>query len=57
MTHMIRDKEYPHRIWVERDEETNEKRWFSCKGMGVEYVRADLAPSVIPPKPEADRDR
>lgn len=33
----------PERIWVERDEETNEKRWFSVQGMGVEYIRADRA--------------
>ena len=33
----------PERIWVERDPETSEKRWFSIKGVGVEYVRADLA--------------
>ncbi|MGY6251683.1 hypothetical protein ACXIUS_29860 [Bosea thiooxidans] len=32
---------YPARIYVERDEETNEKRWFSIAGSGVEYVRAD----------------
>jgi hypothetical protein len=32
----------PDRIWVERDAETNEKRWYSIKGMGVEYVRASL---------------
>lgn len=31
----------PERIYAERDEETNEKRWYSIKGMGVEYVRAD----------------
>lgn len=33
-------RDYPARIWVERDEETNEKRWFSIAGSGVEYVRA-----------------
>lgn len=41
--------EMPERIWAERDDETNEKRWYSIKGMGVEYVRADepdLAKSI-----------
>lgn len=33
----------PDRIWIERDADTDEKRWFSIPGMGVEYVRA--APS------------
>lgn len=33
-------RDYPARIWVERDEETNDKRWFSIAGSGVEYVRA-----------------
>lgn len=37
---------YPARIYVERDEETNEKRWFSIRGMGVEYVRADTLPAL-----------
>lgn len=35
--------EMPERIWVERDDETDAKRWYSIKGMGVEYIRADLA--------------
>ena len=40
-------KHTPDRIWVERDDETNEKRWFSIQGMGVEYVRADIADEMI----------
>lgn len=32
----------PDEIYVERDAETNEKRWFSCKGMGEKYVHARL---------------
>jgi hypothetical protein len=41
--------DYPDRIWVERDEETNEKRWFSIAGSGVEYVRAlSTAPDPAP---------
>ncbi len=39
----------PDRIWVERDEETNEKRWYSIKGMGVEYVRADVDATASKP--------
>ena len=31
----------PNRIYAERDPETNAKHWYSTKGMGVEYVRAD----------------
>lgn len=30
----------PDEIYVGRDEETNEKRWYSCKGMGEKYVHA-----------------
>lgn len=37
------DRTYPDRIWVERDEETNEKRWFTVPGMGVEYALAKAA--------------
>jgi hypothetical protein len=33
----------PDRIWVERDPETNEKRWYSIKGTGEEYVRLSQA--------------
>jgi hypothetical protein len=36
----------PERIWVERDGETNDKRWFSVAGMGIEYIRADRAPQA-----------
>lgn len=30
----------PEQIYAERDPETNEKLWFSIRGMGVEYVKA-----------------
>lgn len=40
-------RDYPARIWVERDEETNEKRWFSIAGSGVEYVRAGVSPQLM----------
>lgn len=36
-------EELPAFIFAEKDEETGEKRWFSMKGMGVEYVRASDA--------------
>lgn len=32
----------PDEIYVERDADTNEKRWYSCKGMGEKYVHARL---------------
>lgn len=31
----------PERIYVERNPETNEKRWYSIRGMGEAYVRAE----------------
>ena len=37
----------PGRIYVERDPDTNEKRWYSIKGMGEEYVRADLVADLL----------
>lgn len=36
----VERKDYPERVWLERDEETNEKRWFTVPGMGVEYALA-----------------
>ena len=33
--------ELPERIYAERDRETSEGRWYSTKGMGAEYVRAE----------------
>lgn len=53
MTHPTKEpraadnRDYPARIWVERDAETNEKRWFTIGGMGVEYVCATQLP-VLP---------
>lgn len=32
---------YPYYAYLECDPETNEKRWFSSKGMGVGYVHED----------------
>lgn len=36
----VEERDYPERVWLERDEETNEKRWFTVPGMGVEYALA-----------------
>ncbi|MER9912856.1 hypothetical protein NKJ71_19710 [Mesorhizobium sp. M0050] len=44
MTSDTQRSELPDRIYVERDPETGEKRWFSIAGMGAAYVR------VTPPK-------
>lgn len=43
----VDDQEYPRRVFIERDNETGEKRWFSLKGMGVEYVRANIAQPIL----------
>ena len=32
---------YPDHAYLERDPETNEKRWYGSKGMGVCYVHED----------------
>jgi len=34
---------YPDHAYLERDAETNEKRWYGTKGMGVCYVHEDRA--------------
>ncbi len=38
---------YPDYAYLERDPETNEKRWFSSKGMGVPYVHEDRVAELI----------
>lgn len=38
---------YPDYAYLERDDETNEKRWYSSKGMGVCYVHEDRAAEDI----------
>lgn len=49
--------EAPERIWVERDPDTGEKRWFSIKGMGdTEYVRADKLEELAAALAEAKRE-
>lgn len=48
---------YPDHAYLERDSETNEKRWFSIKGMGVRYVHEDRAAEDIEAAIAADRKR
>lgn len=43
----IRNRDYPARIWAERDPDTNEKRWFSIRGSGVEYALASDLPDDV----------
>lgn len=38
---------YPDHAYLEVDPETNEKRWFGTKGMGVAYVHEDRAAEDI----------
>jgi hypothetical protein len=33
--------EMPDRIYAELDPNTNDKRWYSTRGMGVPFVRAE----------------
>lgn len=46
---------YPDHAFLERDSETNEKRWFSTKGMGVQYVHEDRAAEDIAAAVAAER--
>lgn len=41
------DHPYPDHAYLEVDPETNEKRWFGTKGMGVGYVHEDRAAEDI----------
>ena len=47
---------YPDNAYLERDPETNEKRWFSCRGMGVPYVHEDRAAEDLDGAVKAERD-
>ncbi len=52
-----RKDEMPERIYAElnkKDFELPTKVWFSTKGMGTEYIRADLSPPV--PDDVAEKD-
>lgn len=44
---------YPCYAYLERDPETNEKRWHSTKGMGVCYVHEDRVAEAIAAEREA----
>lgn len=52
------DHPYPDHAYLERDDETNEKRWYSTrkmttKGMGVRYIHEDRAAEDIEAAVEA----
>lgn len=47
---------YPDHAYLERDPETNEKRWFGSKGMGVCYVHEDRANEAKMAAVAAERD-
>ena len=48
---------YPDHAFLDRDADTNEKRWFSTKGMGVQYVHEDRAAEDIAAAVAAERAR
>lgn len=47
---------YPDHAYLEVDPETNEKRWFGTKGMGVEYVHEDRAAKDAEVAVKAERE-
>lgn len=47
---------YPDHAYLERDEETNEKRWFSSIGMGVRYIHEDRAAEDVEKAVAAERE-
>lgn len=47
---------YPDHAYLERDSETNEKRWYGTKGMGVAYVHEDRAAEDIAAAIAAERE-
>lgn len=54
---MIFEHPYPDYAYLELDAETNEKRWFGTKGMGVCYVHEDRAAEDVEAAVKAERDR
>lgn len=50
------DHPYPDHAFLERDPETNEKRWFSSLGMGVRYIHEDRAAEDIEAAVKAERE-
>lgn len=51
------DHPYPDHAYLERDAQTDEKRWFSSKGMGVGYVHEDRVQERIDEAVAAERER
>jgi len=47
---------YPDYAYLEVDPETNEKRWFGTKGMGVGYVHEDRAAEEVAAAVAAERE-
>lgn len=47
---------YPDYAYLDLDAETNDKRWFSSKGMGVCYVHEDRAGEDVAAAVKAERD-
>lgn len=48
---------YPDYAYLEVDAETNEKRWYGTKGMGVGYVHEDRVQEMIDAAVSAERER
>jgi hypothetical protein len=47
---------YPDHAYLEVDSETNEKRWFGTKGMGVGYVHEDRVAEDVAAAIAAERE-
>lgn len=54
---MSHEHPYPDYAYIERDPDTDEKRWFGTKGMGVCYVHEDRAAEYIEAAIQAERER
>lgn len=48
---------YPDHAYLECDDETDAKRWYSTKGMGVRYVHEDRAAEDVDVAVTAERER
>lgn len=53
---MSHEHPYPDYAYLERDPETDEKRWFGTKGMGVCYVHEDRVAEDIEAAIQAERE-
>lgn len=54
---MSHEHPYPDYAYLERDPETDERRWFGTKGMGVCYIHEDRAAEDIEAAVQAERER